>query len=316
MNILIAESLNYSATAMNIYQSLGKVQLAGEQNFHDLLSESEVLVVRLKYNFSEDTLSMAPGLKYIVSPTTGLDHIDLEYCRKKGIKVLSLQGETDFLNSITATAEHSFALLLSLLRKIPSAVNHVKEGKWNRNLFIGNSLAKKTLGIVGMGRVGQQVAQMAVAFSMKVRYYDIKTIQLKQALINHCIKDNDIKRLIKESDIVSIHIPLRGNELLFSEELLSLFDQSKYLINTSRGKIIDEKYLMKILQDGQIGGVALDVLENELTDEKRIESPILKGLNNNLPIIITPHIGGATIEAMHDTEVFMANKLKTAIQYP
>lgn len=316
MNILIAEPMNYSADALSIYQSIGNVQLGNEINFTSLLRESDVLVVRLRHHLSRQQLQDAHQLKYIVSPTTGLDHIDLEFCKASGINVLSLQGETAFLDSITATAEHSFALILSLLRKIPDAVKHVREGKWNRNLFIGNTLAGKTIGIIGMGRVGQQVANMAVAFGMQTRYYDIRAIQLNQSLRANCIAHDDVESVISKSDIISIHIPLQGNENFFSEKLLSLFDNSKYLVNTSRGKIVNETFLLGMLRRGEIAGVALDVIADEINGNISPESPLISAMNQGLPLIVTPHIGGATVEAMHDTEVFMAQKLKTAIQYP
>ena len=171
MKILITEK-NYSKKALNTLQELGEV-IYGNSDWKfilDSIPEIDVMVVKLGFNFNQDFFKHAKKLKYIVTSTTGTNHISLP--QNSNIQIISLKGETEFLKNITPTAEHTWALILSLIRKVPNAVESVKKFNWNRDDFIGTELKGKILGIIGLGRIGIMVAKIGVAFGMHVKFYE------------------------------------------------------------------------------------------------------------------------------------------------
>jgi len=220
MRILITEPQNYSAIALGIYSSLGEIVcLSEEDNLEDTISDFDIVVVRLAYKFSTDILG-STKLQFIVSPTTGLDHIDIKFAKSKGIEILSLKDELEFLRTIPSTAEHTWALLLAIFRNIVPASQSVESGYWDRQSFRGNNLAGKKLGILGLGRVGNQVAEYARAFGMSVGFYDpnVETLEIWKT------KFQGLEELLKWCDILSIHIPLDDEsvDLLSYENLQHL----------------------------------------------------------------------------------------------
>ena len=257
----------------------------------------------LRHVIHKHCLGLVANLKIIVSPTTGLDHIDLEECERRGITVLSLQGEPEFLRGIPATAEHTWALLLALVRRIPWAFDSVKEFRWDRNGFVGTELKGKVLGILGMGRVGTQVAAYGRAFQMEVIFND-------EAPRDFGGSRNSVA-LFKESDILSIHLPLTARTRgVVGPALLSSMKSGSFLINTSRGHIVDEDALLEALESGHfLAGAALDVLPGELQGIEA--SRLVQYAREHDNLLITPHLGGATYESMEKTQWFMLNKLKT-----
>ncbi len=298
MIIQILEPSNYSEQALDIYRSLGEVNLG-----QAIYKAPEVLVIRLAIKFDKQMLDHFDQLKYIVSPTTGLLHIDEQECERRGIKVISLKGEVRWLgNNITSTAEHSWALILSLIRKVPSAFNDVKLDHWNRDGFVGHQLKDKTILLIGgKGRVATQVKKIAKAFQMNVLLSD---------------KGDDLNSLLAQADIISVHVDLNDKTYnLIRGEQLSMMRPSAYLINTSRGEVIDEQDLLMVLNQGKIAGAALDVLWDESSDGKHLKNNMLveyAKVNDNL--ILTPHISGASEEAMRLTEVRVAEKLLTIVR--
>lgn len=254
--------------------------------------EAEGLIVSLESGLPPDYL--IPNIKFIASCTTGLDHIDLEYCKAKGIKVISLQGEP-ILKDVYATAEHTWALIMALIRKVPWAFDDVKQGNWNREAWQGTELRGKTLGIVGFGRIGQQVAKIAEAFGMRVIKHD-KTHGYR------------LEPLLRDSDIVTVHVPLNEETKgMFGIEQFKLMKPTAYFINTSRGAVIYEGDLLRALSTNVIAGAALDVV----LDEPNIWPMLYKYEKDNL--IITPHIGGNTAESRKKTQIYIANKIKEYI---
>ena len=219
MLITVTEGSDYNPEALKIYQALGEVRVFDDsQPFScETVKDTDVLVIRLKYKLDKKELDQFPNLKYILTPTTGLNHIDMEEAQFRGIRVLSLKGETEFLNQIPSTAEHTWALLLALIRKLVPAVNHVSTNGWNRDLFKGNNLRGKSLGIIGLGRVGRQVAKFANAFGMKVQYYD-PLIDFNAEL---ALRVENIEDLMKSSDVISLHIPLQKETVKFIDSSLS-----------------------------------------------------------------------------------------------
>ncbi|PJF38429.1 MAG: hypothetical protein CUN55_17310, partial [Phototrophicales bacterium] len=203
---LIAEAEGFSRTA---YQLLSKLGDVSEMNFSQEeltihVANCEILIVRLGLNISSTVMDAAPKLRYIASATTGTDHIDLEAARQRNIKVVTLKGETAFLESIPSTAEHTWALLLALLRKIHVAYSHVVRGGWNRQRFRGNNLAGRKFGILGLGRVGRQVAQYALAFGCEIAAFDP---YLETWPNQNVFRFETAAELLRWCDILSIHIP-------------------------------------------------------------------------------------------------------------
>lgn len=310
MRILITESGDFSLNA------LAELQKHFEVIQHDFTSlevlieniaEVDVLFVRLRFKLTKEILEKAPQLQYILTATTGLDHIDTDYFESRGGKVISLKGEVDFLGSIPSTAEHTWALLLALLKKIPSAFEDVKEGNWHRDHFKGNNLREKKIGILGLGRVGKQVAHFAEAFGLEIGYFDVV------AQTNHYTSFSNPQELFAWAEIISIHIPYNTeNENFVNMELLQHCQKNAVLINTSRGNVWDENWVAELLKQNKIFGVATDVLQDEFNKKHLKRNPLVELATEEYNIIITPHIAGATYESMAMTEEFIVSQfLKT-----
>jgi len=308
LRIALLEPTGYSPESHAHYAAHGDL-IEGPFTRADLLAgaaDAEVWVIRLGHRFDAELLAQAPRLRVIVSPTTGLDHIDLEQCRARGIAVLSLQGEQEFLRSVRATVEHTLALALTLLRRTHRASAHVAEGGWDRDRFRGRELARKRLGLVGLGRIGSAVAELGRAFAMHVTAHD----PYLEAWPSGVARTSDLPSLLAQSDVLSVHVPLdettRG--LIGFAELAAL-PPGAVLINTSRGAVVDESALLDALRAGHLGGAALDVLVGEGQGAVRADHPLVQYARTHDTLVITPHIGGATYESMAQTEVFMAQKL-------
>lgn len=307
MEILITEPENFSDAALRKLKMLGNVHLGPIQKkeLPKKVSEVDVLVIRLSHLLDSTLIENAKKLKYIITPTTGLTHIDVEYAEKKNIEIISLKGEQDFLETIPSTAEHTWALLLSLIRNIPQSFEDVKSGKWNRDGFKGNNLNALSIGIFGFGRVGKQVARIAKCFNMQVFVYDKKEI-----VLNDYEKLGSKEELFQKSDIISIHLDFcEDNKEIVNKELLKHLKKGSYLINTSRGELINEFDLVEFLENKTLKGVALDVLQNENNSLSLFVSPIINYAKSNNNIIITPHTAGATFQSMRMTEEFVVDKL-------
>lgn len=233
----------------------------------------------------------------IASCTTGTDHID-----NGDVPLISLKGDTNFLKTIHATAEHTFALILALIRKVPAAFEDVKAGNWDRDSFQGTELHGKTLGIVGMGRVGQQIEKIAHAFGMWSIYYDTK----KTNAFCSARCDN-LNILLRHADIITVHVPLNDETRgMFGAEQFALMKPTAYFINTSRGAVVDEAALWYALAIKRIAGAAIDVC----CGEPNLLNPSLWQYaeeENNL--IVTPHIGGNTAESRRATQLHIAKKI-------
>lgn len=308
--ILNLEPEAYSPTARRILEGFAQV-VDGPLPQDDLqreLGNYDCVILRLGYNIDSAGFRKTGRLKVIATPTTGLDHVDVQEARRRGIVVISLKGETGFLDTVRATAEHTMALILALLRRIPWAFDSVRQGRWDRDRFRGRELFGRTLGIVGLGRVGRHMAGYGEAFGMNVighnggnpaRLPGVRVVSLEE--------------LLTESEIITIHVPLsHETDGMLGRREFSLMRRGAILVNTSRGGIVDEGALLEALSTGEVSGAALDVLCGEPRYERRWKA--LPGLveyarcHGNL--LITPHIGGATNESMEKTEVFIAEKIR------
>ena len=308
LKILISESGGFSTVAAAQLRQAGELILADldHQALLASLRDIDVLWVRLRHRIDAEVLANAPRLKIIVTATTGLNHIDLEEAVRRGIQVLSLRGESAFLQDVRGTAEHTVALTLALLRRLPQAVAHVLDGEWNRDLFKGHELYQKTVGIIGYGRLGRVVARYLKGFDTHVlvsdRNIDIVPVEGGAELVS-------LTRLLQESDLVTLHVDLNSEtRTFFGAAQFAVMKHGACLINTSRGEVIEESALLQALQSGRLGGAALDVLCNERSDGME-DHPLVAYAREHDNLIITPHIGGCTFESMEKTEVFLAQKL-------
>jgi D-3-phosphoglycerate dehydrogenase len=311
MKILITESDGFSSKGLAALRNQFEVKTFNIQSKQELLSlvgDFDVIFVRLGFKIDKEVIEKSKKLKYILTATTGLDHIDAAYFESMGGKVISLKDEVAFLETIPSTAEHSWALLLSLMKKIPSSFQHVKNGEWNRNLFINTNLKDKKIGILGLGRVGKQVATFANAFDMEVGFFDVISVK------------SDFKpfktpeELFNWADVITIHIPYNSdNENFVNKNLLSHSQRHSVLVNTSRGGVWDENEVAVLIENGMINGVATDVLKNELNLDSISSNPLVLLANLNYNVIITPHIAGATLESMTMTEEFIVEKFLNAL---
>lgn len=233
-------------------------------------------------------LDSLPNLKVIGCNCTGLDHIDLVECEKRGIEVISLQGKTEFTETVKSTAEHTMGLIIALSRNYRRALN---EPYKHREKYIGHTLGGKTLGIIGYGRVGKQLAKIADGFGM-INFVIDKSFEN--------INTNEITFVI-QSDIVSLHIPLVGNEGFFTKDMFKQMKPTAVLINTSRDKIIEKGALVWALENGIIAGAAVDFIDDE---------ELLHYARDQDNLILTPHIGGATYEDLEKTEKFIEDRVE------
>lgn len=286
-----------------IYQKISALELK------QVFTQCDVLLFNLGFRIQERDLNLHQRCKIIATPVTGLDHIDLEACNRNNIRILSLKGATDFLKNVRATAEHTMALMLCLIRNIVPAANHVASNQFNRNPFKGTELYQKTLGIIGYGRLGKIVAQYAIAFDMKICCFEIdESKRIQHDTIQFC----DLDTLLSKSDIISVHIDLNErNEGLINKEFFSKIKKGAFLINTSRGNLVIEDDLVDALKSGKLAGAALDVVRNETEIEFRDNLYQYHKQHNNL--IITPHIGGLTAESTEKTEAFIINQILACV---
>ncbi|KLE11781.1 hypothetical protein AF80_00085 [Aliarcobacter butzleri L355] len=307
MQIGILEPKNFSQKAIDMLNCLGEVSILGDKNFDLFLADKEVLFIRLGNFIGNEFLEKAKNLKYICTPTTGLNHIDLEECEKRGIKIVSLKGEYEFLSTIRATPEHTFGLVLSLLRNYKDAFLNQKNTKWDRDLYKGFELYKNSVGIIGFGRVGKILAKYFEAFEAKVYFYDIDD-SIKE--IYGTTKCKSIKEVVQSSNVVVLSASYgESSHQFFDKKYIDLLE-NKYFINTARGELIDEEYLIMKLKQSFFKGVAIDVIQNEQSNNNLDKLLKLTESNN---LIVTPHIAGATYSSMYRTEEFIVNKLKEDI---
>lgn len=304
----MTESADFSPRAVALLRQVGEVILADfdRQNLLSAVSKAEVLWVRLRHQIDAEIMAAAPHLSIIVSPTTGLNHIDLNEAIRRGIHVMSLRGETEFLKDIRATAEHTVALIFALLRHIPAAVTHVQAGGWNRDRFKGRELHEKTIGVVGYGRLGRIVARYLQVFDTRVLTADphVHPEEIESGITLVPLFD-----LLRESDLVTLHVNLdEATWQFFDAKHFAVMKPGAWFINTSRGELVDEEALLQALRSGRLAGAAVDVLCAE-NSSGMANHPLVSYAREQENLIITPHIGGCTVESMEKTEYFLATRL-------
>ena len=283
MKILICDTLN--SKVLEELQSLGEcIDISSsESKNQDLVSEiddAEIAVIRSSTHLTKEIIEKANNLKIIARCGVGVDNIDVEFAKSRNIKVTNSPSA-----NLISVVELTIALIINAARKINLSDTHLKDGKWNRKEFIGMELFGKQLGIIGFGKAGRLVSDRMKSFGMAISFYDpyVKDWDGPE-------KSLELDELLSTSDVISIHvIKTEETENLISKDKLNLLKKNAILINTSRGGVLDEDYLIERLSSKQLFGAGLDVYSEE--PPKNIAN------FNHINLITTPHIGASTNEA-------------------
>ena len=266
----------------------------------ETIKDYDALIVRSATKVTKDVIEAARQLKVIGRAGVGLDNVDLEAATQKGIIVMN----TPAGNTIS-TAEHTMSMVLALSRNIPQANASTKKGEWKRSKFMGVELYNKTLGIVGLGRIGREVAKRALSFGMKVLAYD--PFLSREVAGDLGIEITELKELLERSDYITVHTPLtEETKYILSTKEFTAMKKGVRVINCARGGILDEAALINAIKEGKVAGAAIDVFEKEPLSA---DSELLN-LDN---IILTPHLGASTEEAQVNVAIEVAEIVRDAL---
>ena len=298
MKVLVAAPLHEKA--LEVLRKAGFEVLyeeyPNEERLVELAKDVEAIIVRSKPKVTRKVIEAAPRLKVIGRAGVGLDNIDLEAAKERGIKVVNSPGA-----SSRSVAELAVALMFNVARKIAFADRKMREGQWVKKQCMGIELEGKTLGIVGFGRIGYQIAKIAKALGMNVLLYDPYPNEERAKEVGGTFAS--LEDLLRESDVVTLHVPLVEQTYhLINEERLRLMKPTAILINAARGAVVDTGALVKALKEGWIAGAGLDVYEEEPLPK---DHPLTK-LDN---VVLTPHIGASTEEAQMRAGVQVAEQI-------
>jgi D-3-phosphoglycerate dehydrogenase len=320
MQALHVEPAAYGPEARRILERVANVDYVEVADRDALVAEIarapyQVLVCRLGLAIDATVMAAAPSLRFVVTPTTGIDHIDVEHAAERNIRIISLRGEVEFLETIRSTAEHTFALLLALVRRIPEVHASVLQGSWERGDPARlDELAGKTLGILGVGRLGRMVAGYGLAFGMRVLGHDSDARQFDRAAPG--IIPVLLDELIARSDVLSIHLPLTADTRGFLDAgRIARMPRGSILVNTARGELVDERALLAALESGHLAGAALDVLDGDSrwSGTSPRDHAVIEYARHHPNLLLSPHVGGFGRHSLARARQFIATKLADAI---
>jgi D-3-phosphoglycerate dehydrogenase len=285
-----------SVSSFDVVETTGK----GPDVLHDALMDAVALIVRSETKVTADLMARGPKLRVIARAGIGTDNIDLEEATRRGIPVLTAPGANS-----TSAAEHTFALLLALMRKVPAASALMAAGKWDRKPFQGTELRGKTLGILGLGRIGTQVARIAQAFGMTVIAIDPYVVPSQALSLG--VELLSLEQVLARSDVLTLHMALTDETRhLLNAERLKLMKKGAVVVNAARGGLIDDAALVAALESGHLAGAALDVFEPEPLPA---ESVLRRAPN----VLLTPHLGASTKEAQQRVALEIAEAVRDAL---
>ena len=268
----------------------------GPDELLSVVGAYDALVVRSRTKVVREVIDKAKKLRLIARPGTGLDNIDVGYAREKGITVVNSPESL-----VEGVAEHVLLLMLAVSRNLVEADTSTKAGKWIKGSLMGRELKGKVLGIVGLGRIGRRIAEVARALGMSVLVYDVIALP-PPLLVELGAKAVPLDELFASSDYITLHVPLTPETShLVGRERVAMMKKGAVLVNTSRGGVIDEDALADALKEGRIGGAALDVFEKEPPTGAILGAP---------NTILTPHIGGQTEEAQSSAITVVGDKMR------
>ena len=298
MKILVSDNL--SKQGVEILQKEAGIEVdvntgLAKEELIKIIPQYDGLIVRSATKVTADVIAAATNLKVVGRAGVGVDNIDLEAAGKKGIIVMNAPDG----NMIT-TAEHAMAMMLSMSRNIPQANASVKDKKWSPKNFMGVELYSKTMGIIGLGRIGSVVAERAKGFAMKIIAYDPFVSKEQAEKIG--VEIVELKDLLQRSDFISLHSPKVGDKPLLGKDEFNSVKPGVRIINCARGELIDEAALIQAIKDGKVAQAALDVYSKEPLNP---DSPLL-----DVPeIICTPHLGASTGEAQDKVAIAICDQL-------
>lgn len=308
MNVIIVDEMHPSIIEMpkSLGLNVDYFPSISESQFQDIIENYEGLIIRSKFNIDEKLLSRARKLKFIGRAGAGLDLIDIEECKKRGIAIFAANE-----GNRIAVAEHLIGMLLTLFNKINIANAQIRNGSWKREENRGTELYEKTVGIIGYGNNGQATAERLIAFGCKILAYD----KFKYGFGNQFVNECTMQEIFEQTDILTLHIPLtiETNQLV-NTKFLSNFKKPIYLSNVSRGEIVNLEALVEGLKSKKILGACLDVLENEkitqLSDNQKVVFDKLCSFDN---VILTPHVAGWTHQSYKRINEVLLEKIKDFI---
>ena len=301
MKILVADPI--AEEGIQVLRRYAQVDIKTKLELEQLkaiIGDYDALIVRSQTQVVAEAIESGKNLKVIGRAGVGTDNIDVDAATRKGIVVVNAPT-----GNIIATAEHTIALMLALARNIPQANSRLKSGKWQREDMVGTGLRNKTLGIIGLGNVGSEVAKRVQSFEMRIMAHD--PFVSKDYARNLKVDLVSLDQLLREADFITLHVPLTPTteKLIGSKELAKLKPTAR-IINCARGGVIDEEALIKALKAGKIAGAAFDVFDHEpVTD-----SPLFK----EDKIIVTPHLAASTIEAQTSVARDIAEEVLAVLQ--
>lgn len=298
MKVLVAAPLHEKALEVlkNAGFEIVYEEYPDEDRLLELVRDADAIIVRSKPKVTRKVIEAAPKLKVIGRAGVGLDNIDLEAAKERGIKVVNSPGA-----SSRSVAELAVGLMFAVARKIAFADRKMREGVWAKKQCMGIELEGKTIGVIGFGRIGYEVAKIANALGMKVLLYDPYPNEERAKEVGGTF--TSLEELLRESDVVTLHVPLvDATYHLINEERLKLMKPTAILINAARGAVVDTEALVKALKEGWIAGAGLDVFEEEPLPA---DHPLTK-LDN---VVLTPHIGASTEEAQMRAGVQVAEQI-------
>jgi D-3-phosphoglycerate dehydrogenase len=263
-----------------------------------------LLTIANKQNFIlDDEVLNGSQLKVINTCSTGLNHIDLDYCKKNKIDVWSLKEDYKVINDIPTTSELAFGLMLSLMRNIPSGFDDVKNGNWNYEPYVGHQIKGKTAGVIGYGRLGKIMCRLFDGWGVDTFVYDPYTdVDVEKDF------EVDLKTLLEYSDVVFLHTHVTDETRgMVDDKFLLQMKQGSYLVNTARGELVDEDSIIKSIEQGHLKGYGTDVIKDEFGNRENSKLVKFSKINN---VIITPHVGGMTVEGQYKALDWTIGKFK------
>ncbi|MGM0613209.1 MAG: NAD(P)-dependent oxidoreductase [Bacteroidota bacterium] len=276
-----------------------------QQSIEEIAADYTGFIVRSKIKITKSVLDASPNLKFIGRVGAGLENIDLEYAEQKGVNVFnSPEGNRD------AVGEHALGMLLALLNNMLVADPQVRRGIWKREENRGTEIKGKTVGIIGYGNMGSAFAEKLAGLGCKIIAYD----KHKKGFGNDFVKEVGYPEIFSETDILSLHVPLtEETRMLVDENYLSKFEKPVWLINTSRGPVLDTSALLKAIENEKVKGAALDVIEYESFSFENLAFDELPGtfqqLAMNNHVILSPHVAGWTHESKYKLARILTNKI-------
>jgi D-3-phosphoglycerate dehydrogenase len=301
MNVLVCDPISPKGIALLQQRRELNVtvlkQKTPESELLPMVKETHAMVVRSETKISKNVIQAAPNLRVVGRAGVGVDNVDVDAATARGIVVMNTPG-----GNTISTAELTFSMLMALARKIPQAHLSMKEGKWNRKDFQGTELYNKALGVLGMGRIGSEVAKRALAFGMKVLAYDPYLSHQRAKALQVDLKEN-VEDVYAQADFITVHMPMTDQTKgMINAAAFAKMKKGVRVLNCARGGIIAEDDLLAAIRSGQVGGAALDVYETE---------PLpADSLFRSLPqVIMTPHLGASTEEAQENVGIEVAEAI-------